>query len=209
MKITKYVHSCLLVETDDRIAIFDPGVMSYSEFNFEVLSDLNDIFITHVHGDHVHVPFVRELLSKFPDARITTTSETAEMLKKEGITAHTDAPDGVTFFDSPHEDVEPLFPHPQEVGIHYLDKLTHPGDSHSFNETKEILALPITAPWGSSIKALKLALELKPKYVIPIHDWHWSEEARQQSYDRYEQVLGESGIKMFKPETGFTIDITD
>ncbi len=207
MKITKYVHACLLVETDDRVALFDPGAMSYPVFNIAKLSRLDDIFITHNHGDHYLTPFIKELKEKFPNARITTTAEVASELKKEGIEAKTDAPSGVEFFDSPHESVEPLFPQPEEIGIHYLDKLSHPGDSHSFKETKEILALPITGPWGSSIKALNLTLELKPKFVIPIHDWHWSDEARKQMYDSYETVLAKSDIKIYKPQTGIAIEI--
>jgi L-ascorbate metabolism protein UlaG (beta-lactamase superfamily) len=207
MKITKFVHSCLLVENDGRVALFDPGAMSQDAFDINAIDKLDDIFITHIHQDHVHAPFVKALVEKFPEVRITSTQEVADMLSKENIKVHTDPPEGVVFFESPHESVEPLFPSPQEIGIHYLDKLTHPGDSHSFKETKEILALPITAPWGSSIKALNLTLELKPKYVVPIHDWHWNDQARAQMYDGYANVLEKSGITLLKPETGKPIDV--
>ncbi len=207
MKITKYVHSCLLVETPDRIAIFDPGAMSYSAFNINALDKLDDIFITHIHQDHLHLPFIQELVDKFPDVRITSTKEVVEMLKNEGIKASSEAPEGVSFFDSPHENVKPLFPQPEEIGINYLDLLSDPGDSHSFTQTKKILALPITAPWGGSIRALNLALDLKPKYIIPIHDWHWSDEARKSTYERFEKVLGKEGITFYKPETGQAIEV--
>ena len=30
MKLTKYAHACLLVETEDDVTIFDPGVVSYA-----------------------------------------------------------------------------------------------------------------------------------------------------------------------------------
>ena len=205
MRITKYIHSCLKVEMPapvNRTVIFDPGVMSESALDVDSLQHVDDIIITHIHGDHVSVPLLKKLLAKFPTVRITTTKETVNYLAGEGIKATSTPPQGVVFFDSPHENVEPLFPQPEQIGVHYLDKLTDPGDSHSFTETKAILALPITAPWGSSIKALNLALELKPKYVLPIHDWHWREEARQQTYDRFEEKLGEQGIIFIKLETG-------
>lgn len=207
MKLTKYVHACVLVETPERVALFDPGSMSHDSFDVNKLQRLDDILITHAHNDHVDVSFVKELVGKFPEVRITTTNEVVKMLEAEGISAGTEAPTGVVFFDAPHEDVEPLFPRPQEIGIHYLDKFTDPGDSHSFNETKAILALPITAPWGSSIKALNLVLELKPKYVLPIHDWHWSDQARESMYDGYAKVLDKNGITMFKPKTGEPIEV--
>jgi L-ascorbate metabolism protein UlaG (beta-lactamase superfamily) len=207
MKITKFVHSCLLVETPDRVALFDPGVMSTSALDIDSLGRLDDVFITHGHSDHYDSGFIQKLTDKFPDLRITATPETVTQLGEAGITASDQAPEGVTFFDSPHESVKPLFPQPQETGFHYLEALSHPGDSHSFHETKAILALPITAPWGSTIKALNLALELKPKFVLPIHDWHWRDEAREQTYDMFERILAEHDIKFFKLQTGQPIEI--
>ena len=207
MKITKYVHSCLLVETSDRVALFDPGMMSEAALDVDKLTRLDDIFITHEHGDHKSIPLLKKLIAKFPAVRITSTEEVIKQLAAEGIKATTTPPDGVVFFDSPHESVKPLFNEPQEIGIHYLDKLSHPGDSHSFHETKAILALPITAPWGSSIRALNLALELKPQHVLPIHDWHWRDEAREQTYSMFQRILGEQGITFHPLQTGQPVDI--
>jgi L-ascorbate metabolism protein UlaG (beta-lactamase superfamily) len=207
MKITKYVHSCLLVETPERIALFDPGVMSTASLSADQLVGLDDIFITHQHQDHLDVAFIQKLVTQFPDVRITTTPEVVKQLKDAGVTASDQAPEGVTFFDSPHENVQPVFPQPQEIGIHYLDILSNPGDSHSFHETKAILALPVTAPWGGAIRAINLALELKPQHVVPIHDWHWSDEARQQMYGIFEAKLSEQGITFHKLQTGVPVDI--
>jgi L-ascorbate metabolism protein UlaG (beta-lactamase superfamily) len=189
MKITKIGHSCLLVEMPEpinRTALFDPGSFS-------------------------PVDLVKQLVAKFPQVRITATPEAVEQLQGEGITASTEPPEGATFFDSPHEVIRPFFDSepPQEIGVHYLDKLTHPGDSHSFSETKEILALPVQAPWGSPNDAVKLGLELKPTYIIPIHDWHWSVEARKASYATMEQVFDAAGITFISPVNGepFTLDV--
>lgn len=210
MKITKLVHSCLLVEMPapvNRTALFDPGSMS--TVNVDSLEYLDDIFITHSHGDHFDPELIKKLVAKFPDVRITAPPDVAEQLKEQGITASTAAPDGVSFFDSPHEDVSPMFPQPQEIGIHYLEKLSHPGDSHSFTETKEILALPVQAPWGATTNAVKLALKLKPKYIVPIHDWHWRDEARESTYAQLEQLFAKNGITFIKAVNGepFVLDV--
>jgi L-ascorbate metabolism protein UlaG (beta-lactamase superfamily) len=207
MKITKFVHACLLVETPERVALFDPGVMSAAALNIEQISRLDDIFITHIHADHVDTELVQKLVSKFPNVQITSTPEVVAKLKEAGISASDQAPDGVTFFDSPHESVQPLFEVPQEIGVHYLNALSHPGDSHSFKETKDILALPVAAPWGSTIRALNIALELKPKHVLPIHDWHWSDAAREQMYGMFEAQLKERGITFHKLQTGEPVNI--
>lgn len=209
MKITKFVHACLLVETPDRVALFDPGTMSTSNIDINQLARLDDIFITHEHSDHKDIPFIRQLVTKFPNVRITTTEKVVQQLAVEGIKASNTPPEGVTFFDSPHESVAPLFGQPpQEIGIHYLGVLSHPGDSHSFHETKAILALPVAAPWGSTIRALNLALELKPRHVLPIHDWHWRDEAREQTYNMFERVIGSQGITFHKLQTGQPVEIT-
>jgi len=207
MKVTKFVHSCLLVETPDRVAIFDPGMMSRSAFNFEILNRLDDILITHVHGDHCDPEFISELIAKFPTVRIAGPQDVVDELAKHGIKATTTLPANVTLFESPHESVMNMFDTPEQYGYHYLDQLSDPGDSHSFKETKAILALPVQAPWGSSVKALNLALELKPKHVLPIHDWHWRDEARAQMYARFEDVLGKQGITFHKLETGVPVEI--
>lgn len=205
MKITKFVHSCLLVEMPapvNRTALFDPGVMSEEALKVDSLEFLDDIIITHAHPDHLSMNLMKQLTAKFPEVRVTATQEVADQLKEQGITASSQPGEGITFFDAPHEPVQPLWPQPQEIGVHYLDKLSDPGDSHSFAETKAILALPITAPWGSSIKALNLALELKPQYVLPIHDWHWNDQARSQTYDSFEKHLAKESIKFIKLQTG-------
>lgn len=210
MKITKLVHSCLLVEMPEpvnRTALFDPGVMS--TVDVDSLEFLDDIIITHIHSDHFDPELIKRLATKFPHVHITAPAEVVDELNAAGIPATSATSEGIEFFDSPHESVQPMFPAPQEIGVHYLGKLSHPGDSHSFKETKEILALPVQAPWGSSVKAMNLAIELKPKYVIPIHDWHWRDEAREQLYGRFEEVLGKEGITFIKTVNGepFVLDV--
>jgi len=205
MKITKLGHSCLLVEMPDRTALFDPGVMS--NVDVDSLEFLDDIIITHEHADHINMELIPKLVEKFPDVRITSTPGAVSQLKGAGIAASSEESDGIVFFNAPHEDVEPLFPKPDEIGVHYLDMLTHPGDSHSFEESKDILALPVTAPWGATTKAVHLALEHKPKYVIPIHDWHWRDEAREMMYGGLEQALGAEGITFIKIKDGEPVNL--
>lgn len=205
MKITKFEHSCLLVEMPapvNRTALFDPGGMSaglVKEHHFEWL---DDIVITHEHFDHFDIDTVKHLVSQFPEVRITAPQPVVDQLKEQGITASAEAPGGMELFSAPHESVEPLFPTPDEIGVHYLDMLTHPGDSLHFDATKPILALPVDAPWGAMVDAVKLALQLKPKYVLPVHDWMWKDEWRQQMYDGMAQIFEKEGIQFCKLHTG-------
>lgn len=208
MKITKLVHSCLLVEMPNRTALFDPGVMSVVDV--DSLKWLDDIFVTHNHSDHFNPDLIKKLRDKFPQVRITVPQDALDKLEKAGVTdVSTSPPEGVRFFDAPHEVIRPWMPYdpPMENGIHYLDQLSHPGDSHSFNETMPILALPVAAPWGSSVEAAELGLRLAPKYILPIHDWHWSDQAREQMYAGFEQMFSQHGITFLKLENGVPVHI--
>lgn len=203
MKITKLGHSCLLVEMPDRTALFDPG--NWSEVSVDALQWLDDIFITHKHPDHMDVDVISRLQEKFPDVRITAAPDAAEELAKAGVAnVQTSPPDGVRFFDAPHEAIRPFMEAdpPDEIGVHYLDLLSHPGDSHSFKETMPILALPVQGPWGSLVDAARLGLALKPKYIIPIHDWHWSDKARRSQYERLKKLFAENDITFLDLENG-------
>jgi len=202
MKITKFVHSCLLVEMPspvNRTVVFDPGV--FSTLDPGKLEYLDDIFITHGHADHMAPELIRKLQAKFPKVRITAPADARQQLEQAGVAnVSSEAPDGVRFFSAPHEPIRPYFPSdpPEEFGYHYLDMLSDPGDSHSFHETMPILALPVTAPWGDVVEATKVALELKPKFVLPIHDWHWRDEARQGLYETLEERFEDAGITFLK-----------
>ena len=205
MKITKFEHSCLLVEMpapQNRTTLFDPGMMSETALEVSMIDYLDDIVITHSHVDHLSLNLMKQLVAKFPAVKITAPADVVDLLEKEAIAASSDPSEGISFFDAPHEAVEPLFVTPDQIGVHYLARLTHPGDSHSFSETKAILALPVTAPWGATTTAVKLALELKPKFVLPIHDWHWRPEARDQMYGALEQAFAQHGITFVKLVTG-------
>jgi L-ascorbate metabolism protein UlaG (beta-lactamase superfamily) len=96
---------------------------------------------------------------------------------------------------------------PQNILVNIFGKLTDPGDSHHFSKTLEVLALPIQAPWGSTKDAVELALSLKPKVIIPIHDWMWREDFRRGMYQRLISFFAENGIQFKGIEKGEIIEV--
>jgi L-ascorbate metabolism protein UlaG (beta-lactamase superfamily) len=196
-------------EPVNRTALFDPG--KFSQVDVESLAYLDDIIITHGHFDHFDAELVAQLKTKFPDVRITAPDDVVEQLDKAGIAATSATSEGIELFNSPHEQIRPFFDAdaPQEIGVHYLGKLSHPGDSHSFSESKAILALPVQAPWGSPNAAVQAAIDAKPQYIIPIHDYQWGTEGRQWYYDGLEQVFKGVGITFIRPTDGeaFVLDV--
>lgn len=208
MKITKYIHSCLLVQDQNKTFLFDPGLFTYNAkvIDLATLTSLDYILITHEHADHFHLPFVKELVGKFPSVKIISNASVVSQLQKEHITASAIGDMYVHLESAPHEKLwdKEVPPH---VVINILDKLTHAGDSLSFIKSNEVLALPIQAPWGSTREAVEKALSVNPKVIIPIHDWHWKEDIRMGMYDRLEEFFATKGIEFKKAETGVTLEI--
>lgn len=205
MKITKLAHSCLLVEMPvptNRTVLFDPGSFSIELIKAANLEFLDDIVITHEHFDHFNKETVVELAQKFPKVRILAPQPVVDQLQQAGVAAGATASKGLELFEAPHESLDPMGRSPDAIGVHYLDALTHPGDCHHFAASREVLALPITAPWGSTVNAVRLATALKPKIVIPIHDGFWIDSWRQQMYGGLAQYFESIGIEFIQPKNG-------
>ena len=208
MQITKYLHSCLFVKEQENSILIDPGEYTYNEkaFDMHTIAALDFILITHEHSDHMSIPLINEILIKFPKVQIIGPESVVVKLQENGIIAKSSGPDFITTESVPHEDVVLSVP-PENIQYTLFKILTHPGDSHHVRNTAPILALPIQAPWGSFADALKLAEELSPKIVIPIHDWHWKDIVRQGMYQRAKEYLSLSEIDFKILETGETIEV--
>ena len=208
MQITKFLHSCLLVEEADKTILFNPGNFTYDAkvFAVNILEKLDYLLITHEHPDHCYPPFIKEILQKFPDVKIISNQSVVELLKKENITASADGDEIVKITPVPHGRVFDREA-PANVMFEVFDRLADPGDSLDFTTAKEILALPLLGPSWTVTHAAEKAVELKPKIVVPIHDWHWKDEARKDYYKRLTNFFAEKGI-VFKPlETGEIIEV--
>lgn len=195
MKVSKHVHSCLLVEEGGTTVLIDPGNYTSEENALDVgsLKHVNFLLITHEHADHMHLPLIKKIVKKFPEVKIISNKSVADILGKDGIKASTKGNDIIKMENVPHEMT--LSGAPENVMFTVFGKLTHPGDSLRFNKTADVLALPIQAPWGSMVAAVEKAAKLKPKFVIPIHDWHWNDKARKKMYEKAADYLKQRGIE--------------
>lgn len=209
MKISKHFHSCLLIEEQNKTFLFDPGNYTFDNNGLDLnsLKKLDYILITHEHPDHMYLPFIKQILAKFPDVQIFSNDSVKKILGKEGIKVETNNNEFIQFEEVKHEKIF-MGPSPENLMITVFNKFSHPGDSLSFSKSAEILALPIQAPWGSTTWAVEKALEVKPKIIIPIHDWHWKDEIRKGMYNRLEQYFAEYDIVFKKPETREIIEVS-
>lgn len=208
MRITKYLHSCLYIEDKEARVLTDPGIYTYEEkaLDMGALKGLDAILITHEHIDHMHIPFVKELLARFPKAQVISNGSVAGILMKEGITVINGNNDFVKPTPVVHERTFDE-PSPENLMFEIFDRVAHPGDSISFNTAMDVLALPMLGNSWSMTQAMDKAVSVKPKTVIPIHDWKWKDGARRMYYGRAAKYLAASGIDFRKPEPGEAMEI--
>jgi L-ascorbate metabolism protein UlaG (beta-lactamase superfamily) len=211
MKITKYVHSCLLVETPKQTILIDPGSFSWDSHLLSPirLAKLDYIVITHDHPDHYNLPFLKELSAKFPHAQIITNEDLAKIIGGEKLpnVILTGSQPDIEVFEVAHEPVPFDLPVPRNIGVHIEGLLTHPGDAFYIKSSQDILALAMTSPWGNLKQALEVAAALKPKKIIPVHDWFWHKVARDAMYAMSKNLLEPHGIEFIEIENAVPVEL--
>lgn len=208
MKITKYLHSCLLIEDKDKTVLIDPGIFTYETKSLESnqLSKLDYILITHEHPDHCHPIFIQELIKKFPQVKIMTNSSVVTLLQNNQVNSTTEGDEHVKITAVQHERVFDKEA-PPNVMFEVFDRLAHPGDSISFTTDKEILALPLLGPSWMITQAVEKAVALKPKIILPIHDYHWKDQYRIAYYQRMGAFFKPLGSEFKSLETGKVLEV--
>jgi L-ascorbate metabolism protein UlaG (beta-lactamase superfamily) len=177
MRVTKFGHSCLLVEDNNARILIDPGAFSKG---FDNLEGLGAILITHQHADHMTADIVGALLKRNPDAKIYADEDSARILSQQAGLKVTAVHDGDKFeigdmsvrvIGVDHAVIYSKIPGIPNVGYMVNEKLFHPGDNFTVpEEPVPVLALPIGAPWLKVGEVIDYVLAVRPKVAIPIHD---------------------------------------
>jgi L-ascorbate metabolism protein UlaG (beta-lactamase superfamily) len=180
MTITKYGHSCFLVEEEGTIGtvriLFDPGNFSKSQ---NVVTGIDCMLITHDHMDHFDMSSVKAILANNPAIVIYTTETVQEALQKEDI-ASTVLKNGekadikgvsIEAVGELHAVIINQMPQIQNIGYMVAGKLFFPGDALTVPPSHvEILALPAAAPWAKMSEIFDYTLSVKPTKAFPVHD---------------------------------------
>ena len=207
MRITKYIHSCLVIEKGSDKILFDPGVFSFVEGKVkpDQFQSIQAIILTHNHPDHIAPDALKEIINNNPQATVLANSEIVGKLAEKDITAEvfetgqrSVAGFMLKAFDAPHEKIlaDEL---PQNTAYTIDDNILHPGDSLSKNlyELKgtPILCLPVMAPWETELQTFEFAKKLAPQHVVPIHDGYAKDFFLESRYQTFDKFLTKEGIK--------------
>ena len=173
MRLTRYGHSCLLVEQGDARLLLDPGVFSAG---FEALTGLTGVLLTHQHPDHLDLDRLRALLDANPQARLHCDEGSAGPL---GDLPHAVVHDGdrvdlgvdVQVVGSAHAVIHPDLPRIPNVGYLVGGRFFTPGDALTVPDADvEVLGLPTAAPWLKLSEAVDLLRAVAPRRAFPVHD---------------------------------------
>jgi L-ascorbate metabolism protein UlaG (beta-lactamase superfamily) len=176
MKVTKFAHSCFLIEDLGQKILIDPGIYSDQQ---NQLIDLNFVLITHEHPDHFDIDSIKQIISNNPTVKIITNTAVKKILDAENIISLI-LEDGnslnenelvIEAIGDKHAIIHKSIPQFQNTGYFINNKLFYPGDSLTLpNREVEILALPVSGPWIKISEAIDYALEIKPKKCFPVHE---------------------------------------
>jgi L-ascorbate metabolism protein UlaG (beta-lactamase superfamily) len=210
MRLTKFGHSCLLVEEGGARVLLDPGTFSDG---FEALEGLTAVLFTHQHADHLDQQRLRGLLDRNPGARVISDPGSAEPLGQAGVEVEVVA-DGqeldaggvsVRVAGRDHAVIHPDIPVVPNNAYLVDGTHLHPGDSYTPPPAPvDVLFLPTGAPWLKVSEAVDYLRAVAPRTAVPIHEAVLSRPAMH--YGMFERLGPEkTTIQVLDRETATTL----
>jgi L-ascorbate metabolism protein UlaG (beta-lactamase superfamily) len=211
MRITKFGHSCMLLDTGDVRVLIDPG--SYSS-GFESLDELDGLLLTHQHVDHFDRARILDLLTTNDRAAVVADEQTAQLLADSGRDVRTVHEDDrfavgsvdVTVHGREHVVIHPDLPNVTNVGYFIAETLFHPGDALTvLDRDVEVLALPVGAPWLRIRDAIDYMRAVRPAVAVAVHDRALG--SPQLAYGLLERFAAEQGTRFVVLDGGDSLTV--
>lgn len=211
MKLTKFEHSCLIVEKGDSAVVIDPGSFTTP------LTDIDGvvaIVITHEHADHWTPEQLTRLLDRNPNARIFGPAGVAAMAEDFAVEVVTNGdeievePFSLKFFGEKHAVIHSSIPVVDNVGVLVDDTLYYAGDSYTVPGVPvEVLAVPIGAPWLKIGDAMDYVLAVKPRHSLPVHEAVLSQIGKTMTHGRIEAMTVQGGGEFHPLDVGESLNL--
>jgi L-ascorbate metabolism protein UlaG (beta-lactamase superfamily) len=208
MRISKYIHSCLLVESAGTRILFDPGRFSFLDgaVKAESFRDLTAIVITHRHPDHLDETAMKTIVDNNRSAVVLANRQIHDQLAPSGIPVEVFESGRRHVGDCTLEAIPAAHAQilnaelPANVAYVVDDRVLHPGDSFDaaldVRKGIELLALPIMAPWTTELAVADFARRLAAKTVFPIHDGYAKDFFLESRYDNFTKYFAQHDIEL-------------
>lgn len=215
MLLTKYEHAHLVLESEGRRLVVDPGSLSPT---LVVTEDIDALVVTHEHGDHWTPEHIATIVEKNPRVRIFTTAATAAKILEAVPTlvsaqvsevadgdSETVGPFALTFHGAHHAVIHSSIPIITNIGFSVNSTLFYGGDSLEVPEGArfDYLAVPIGSPWSNVSEVLDFVLAVPSKHVFTTHDMMLSNDGK----NFYNTLVRQTAETM--GETFIDIDVSD
>jgi L-ascorbate metabolism protein UlaG (beta-lactamase superfamily) len=177
MRLLKYSHACVRVESDAAVLVIDPGVFTEPES----LDGVDAVLITHEHFDHLDVDKLADALGKRPAVRVFTHPEVVDKLGAlDGAITTVNSGDAfeaagmrITAHGGLHAEIHPDIPRVVNLGFVVEGSFYHPGDSFDLPEGVDgidTVFVPISGPWLKLSDSVDFVRALKPRRALALHD---------------------------------------
>lgn len=208
MRITKFGHACVRIESGGHTIVIDPGGFTEPE----AVDGATAVLITHEHADHYSADHLRRT-----DAPVHTIAAVAAKIREdvpevaERVTVV--APDqqfdpGVPTMvvGEKHAVIHPEMQHFDNSGyLLQVEDLTifHPGDSLTLPGVHvDLLLLPVSAPWLKISECIDFARDVGAQRSLAIHDKVYSETGLKMVDAHLSRMLGERAQTFVRLQPG-------
>lgn len=173
MRITKFAHAHLAIETGGKRVVIDPGIFS----PVEPQDDVAAIVLTHEHADHWSPELLAALLERNPGVPVFGPSAVADMAGRVSVTVVSAGstiqagPFTLSFVGGQHAHIHPTFGPMANLGVVVNDTIFHPGDSYTLPPSPVLMAaVPIGGPWHKLEETIDWLSAFTPPLMVNLHD---------------------------------------
>jgi L-ascorbate metabolism protein UlaG (beta-lactamase superfamily) len=208
MRITKFGHACVRLETGEHRIVLDPGGFTEPE----AVDGATAVLITHEHADHYSADHLRRT-----DAPIHTIGAVAAKIREEApdVAERVSVVERDQEFDpgvptrvvgEKHAVIHPEMQHFDNSGyLLQVEDLTifHPGDSLTLPGVHvDLLLLPVSAPWLKISECIDFARDVGAQRSLAIHDKVYSETGLKMVDAHLSRMLGERAQTFVRLQPG-------